>query len=110
MPERTSTGRSFSMAWRTRPPTRPGSLRRGEERLNFFPGPVALGSALPLSGPELAELYSTNETVSADDEAELGSPLPHVEQLPSPEEFENLVTERKRLAGQEPTSRDDLWA
>ena len=77
---------------------------------DFIPGPIELGCALPLSGPELAELYRTNVTVSADDEAELCSPLPPDERLPSPEEFENLLTERKRLAGQDLSSRDDLWA
>ena len=76
---------------------------------DFIPGPVKRGCALPLSEADLAELYRTNMTVSAEDEAELSGFLPDAGRLPSPDDFDNLVSERTKLAAQDFNYREDLW-
>jgi very-short-patch-repair endonuclease/DNA polymerase III delta prime subunit len=77
---------------------------------DFIPGQVEPGCALPLSERELAELYRTNMTVSAEDEVELSGSLPDAGRLPSPDDFDNLVSKRTRLAARDCTYREDLWA
>ncbi|PYT20277.1 MAG: hypothetical protein DMG57_42685 [Acidobacteria bacterium] len=76
---------------------------------DFILGPVEPGCALPLSERDLAELYRTNTTVSAEDEAELSGFLPDAGRLPSPDDFDNLVSERTKLAAQDFNYREDLW-
>ena len=77
---------------------------------DWIPGPAEPGCELPLSERELAELYRTNVTVSAADEAELSGSLPDAARLPSPDDFDNLVSDRTRLAAQDCNYREDLWA
>jgi len=76
---------------------------------DLIPGPVEPGCDLPLLKRELAELYRTNTTVTAEDEAELRGPLPDAGRLPSPDYFDNLVSERTTLAAQDFKYREDLW-
>jgi very-short-patch-repair endonuclease len=76
---------------------------------DYIPGPVEPGCALPLSERDLAELYRTNLTVSAEDEAELSGCLPDLGRLPSRDDFDNLISERTRLAAQDFSYRADLW-
>ncbi|HKW98041.1 MAG TPA: AAA domain-containing protein [Bryobacteraceae bacterium] len=77
---------------------------------DFIPGPVEPGAAMPLSDRDLAELYRTNVTVPAEDEAELSGPLPDAGRLPSPDDFDRLVSERTKLAAHDFHYREDLWA
>jgi very-short-patch-repair endonuclease len=60
---------------------------------DWIPGPVRMGSALPLTGSELAGLYRTNRTLTPEDEAELRLPLPEVTQLWPPEEVKRLLAD-----------------
>lgn len=59
--------------------------------LAYIPGKVDQKQPLPLTRPELAELYRTNEEISAEDERELALDLPEREELLSPVEFEELL-------------------
>jgi very-short-patch-repair endonuclease len=81
----------------------------GKGVYDYIPGPVEPGLALPLPEPDLAELYRTNRNISAEDEAELRGSLPDAGRLPSPDDFDNLISERTRLATQDFGYRADLW-
>jgi very-short-patch-repair endonuclease len=76
---------------------------------DYIPGPVEPACGLPLSDRDLTELYRTNLSVSAEDEAELSNSLPDAGRLPSPDDFDNLLLERTRLAAQDFGYRADLW-
>jgi hypothetical protein len=76
---------------------------------DYIPGPVEPCCALPLSLLDLTELYQTNVTVSAEDEAELSGALPEAGRLPSPDDFDSLLSERTRLAARDFRCREDLW-
>jgi very-short-patch-repair endonuclease len=81
----------------------------GKGAHDYIPGPVEPACAMPLSERDLAELYRTNLTVSAEDEAELSDSLPEAERLPYPDEFDNLLSEKTRLAAQDLGYRAELW-
>src|SRR6184192_430378 len=80
-----------------------------KETLGWIPGPVAAVAPLPLSPPELADLYRTNVTVTREDETELSGHLPELHDLPRPEDFEASVSERNRLGMEDLELRSDLW-
>jgi very-short-patch-repair endonuclease len=81
----------------------------GKSEHDYIPGPVEPGCALPLPDRDLAELYWTNRAISAEDEAELSDSLPDAARLPSPDDFDNLISERTRLAAQDLGYRSHLW-
>ena len=58
------------------------------ECLSYIPGHVRLHSPLPLSFEQLAELYRSNESISAADEKELSNDLPDPQTIMIPSEFE----------------------
>ncbi len=82
----------------------------GRNKFDYIPPPVEFGCPIPLSDPELSELYATSESVSWADETELRGLLPNPHQLPLPAEFEGLVQERSELENQDLRHRTDLWA
>ena len=65
---------------------------------DVIPGKVELYRVLPLSYKELQELYSSNTSVSIDEENELSFNLPNEQQFLSPSEFADLVNERQQFA------------
>ncbi|MEQ2129498.1 AAA domain-containing protein [Caldanaerobacter subterraneus KAk] len=65
-------------------------VTKGKGIHDWIPGPVELGEPLPLSIPELVELYQTNGAVTPEEEQELLSGLPSPENLVSPERFAEL--------------------
>jgi very-short-patch-repair endonuclease len=81
----------------------------GKGVYDYIPGPVEPGFHLPLPEQDLAALYHTNRTIPAEDEAELSDSLPDAGRLPTPDDFENLISERTRLAAQDFGYRTDLW-
>jgi very-short-patch-repair endonuclease len=81
----------------------------GKGRHDYIPGPVEPGCACPLSEHDLVELYGTNLTVPAADEVELSDSLPDAARLLSPDDFDNLLSERTRLSAQDFGYRADLW-
>jgi len=80
---------------------------RGQD--DWIPGPVSLGTPLPLSVADLIDLYRTNVTVTPEDERELVGTLPSPDELLAPVEFEHLIEERRRLADEDLRLREDLW-
>jgi very-short-patch-repair endonuclease len=80
-----------------------------KEFFGWVPGPVAAVAPLPLSPAELTDLYRTNVSLSAEDEAALSGPLPEMHDLPRPEDFESSVSERNRLGMADLDFRSDLW-
>ncbi|MDQ2644020.1 MAG: AAA family ATPase [Myxococcota bacterium] len=84
-------------------------VTEGTERHQWIPGPIAAGAPLPLSVAEFGELYASNG-VSADDEAEAASPLPHTGSLPSSEEFGRWCDERRRLADEPRDTHAHRWS
>jgi len=84
-------------------------IAREAEVNGWIPGPVQADIELPLSGGELAELYATNRSISPDVESELSGQLPGPGELPSPNDFEELLRERTRLEHANREFRSDLW-
>src|SRR5215471_8928088 len=80
-----------------------------KEFYGWIPGPVAAVAPLPLSSSELSDLYRTNVSLSAEDEAALSGPLPEMHDLPRPEDFDSSVSERNRLRMEDLGFRSDLW-
>ena len=88
------------------------AARKAAQEKEFYgwvPGPVAVVAPFPLSSGELTDLYRTNVSLSAEDEAALSGPLPEMQDLPQPEDFESSVSERNRLAMEDLDFRSDLW-
>ncbi|MDY5238004.1 AAA domain-containing protein [Bacteroides helcogenes] len=65
------------------------------EDLSYIPGRVRLDTPLPMSFAELAELYRSNELLSAEDESELTKDIPCPEAILSPAEFAHAVETAK---------------
>ena len=80
-----------------------------KEFYGWVPGPVAAVAPLPLSPGELTDLYRTNVSLSAEDEAALSGQLPEMHDLPRVEDFEASVSERNRLDMEDLDFRSDLW-
>jgi hypothetical protein len=91
-----------------------GSLRGGAENRKeaevngWIPGPVQPMSSYRFLAVN-AELYATNRSISPDVESELSGQLPGAGELPSPNDFEELLRERVRLEHANPEFRSDLW-
>lgn len=79
------------------------------ETNDWIPAPITAGVALPLSQGELIDLYRTNAVLSSDDELELNQELPNPKQLKTPEDFDRMVEETRRLASLALNIRPDLW-
>ena len=84
-------------------------VAREVEVNGWIPGLVQVGITPPLSGGELAELYATNRSISADIENELSGHLPEPGELPVPADFEALALEKTRLEQANHEFRADLW-
>lgn len=76
---------------------------------DWIPSPVEAGAGLPLSEAEVIDLYQTNADLGPEDEAELARVLPNPEEVPTPEEFERIITEKQELDRQDLDFRSDLW-
>ena len=71
------------------------------ENLSYIPGKVRLRTPLPLTFAQLANLYRSNESLSAEDEIELANNLPSPEQIMQPDDFsatlENLRSVQNKI-------------
>lgn len=85
-------------------------IKAGNDQHDWIPGPVELGSALPLSPAEIAALYQTNARVSQADERELGRGRPDLKTLPTPSEFRRVVDEIETLRREDLRLREELWS
>ena len=77
---------------------------------DIIPGAVLAHDALPLAFDELAELYSSNDQVSAEEEQQLACRLPELDAIWSKEKFTQLINsfnENKKLM--EKFAQDNKW-
>ncbi len=84
-------------------------VARERDTCSWIPAPVALGTQLPLSEVELADLYRTNASLSKEDEGELGCALPDPSSLIAPSAFTDLVVEREALSGEDRELGAEYW-
>lgn len=75
----------------------------------WIPSPVSSQEPLPLTAAEFVDLYRTNGSVTAQDEQELGVPLPEPRAIMAPVEFERLLTDRLALSREDLGHGKDLW-
>ncbi len=107
---RTDEYRDIVIAGRTLRPSEAARFVRAKESIcSWVPSPLTYGAPIPLSEPEVAELYSTNRLVSQADEAELLQPLPDAGQILGPMDFENAVSRIAQLERSETDFKADLW-
>jgi very-short-patch-repair endonuclease len=59
----------------------------GAGKLDWIPGPVALGEPCPLSQEDTCELYASNATTIPDDDNYVDNALPETADIPTPHEF-----------------------
>jgi len=75
----------------------------------WIPGPLPEAAELPLSRDEVEELYSLNSSLSPQEEALLGGPLPPLATFPSPKDFASLYDELAALEKTRPKADDEFW-
>ncbi len=80
---------------------------RGEH--DWLPGPLAEGADPPLSREEALELYRLNASLSPEQEAVLGAPLPDLASLPNPKRFASLYDEVAVLEKQRAHEAQQGW-
>lgn len=64
--------------------------------LSYIPGNVKEFNAFPLSNEDLQFLYTTNETVSVEDELSFTNGHPEIEKIPAPELFTKIIDNRQK--------------
>lgn len=74
-------------------------VRKHKEISDWIPRPLKPLTALTLSATDVSRLYATNAELSDQDIAELQCELPIVSDLPTPDDFQALVSETDNLAG-----------
>lgn len=75
---------------------------------DWIPGPVKLGSSMPITHLEVTALYQTN-SISPSDEKELNSNRPNLSNLPSVNDFAGLVQELKKSRTQDVIFGKEYW-
>ena len=68
-----------------------------QDDLSYIPGKVRADSMLPLSYEELIELYRSNKELTAFDEGELSSKIIDPHSLISPDDFNSIVANKKKI-------------
>jgi very-short-patch-repair endonuclease len=75
----------------------------------WLPGPLKVGAELPLSVEELGFLYGTNHQFTFAEERDATDPLPDLESLPTPGQFESLCAEYRDLLASDLRFKVDWW-
>lgn len=102
--------RELSVGGKTYPPSDAARIvQAGNGKDDWIPAPVLLGYDLPLSEKEIAELYSTSQLVTPEDEHDLVSSIPEPELLKPSHEFDSLVIELLGLQRTDLKERNELW-
>jgi very-short-patch-repair endonuclease len=84
-------------------------VRQHVDEYGWLPGPVETGVSLPLSLEEIVSLFSTNRTVSAQDEQEMIVHLPETDLFISAPLFSRIIDEQAQLQKDGLDHRRDLW-
>ncbi len=102
--------RELSVGGKTYSPSQAARIvREGNGKDDWIPAPALLGNDLPLSEKEIAELYSTSQLVTTEDEHDLASSIPEPELLKPSHEFDALVKEILGLQRTDLNERSELW-
>jgi very-short-patch-repair endonuclease/DNA polymerase III delta prime subunit len=75
----------------------------------WVPGPASPGAPLPISMGDLIDLYHTNTSVGRQQEIELSGSLPDPSEIPNPEDFRAILTERERLNKEDLSVGSQFW-
>lgn len=78
-------------------------------RHDWIPGPVKLGTSLPLTLQELVRLYALGSSFTAEEERDAGLPLPDLSDLPSERQFQVMVSEYQDLQVRDLSAGQDRW-
>ena len=84
-------------------------IAQRREKDSWIPASIIAGAALPLHKSELVALYSSNATVTRDEEYEIGYPLPELDKLITPTDIEQKLLAQQQISLQEKQYRQDLW-
>jgi energy-coupling factor transporter ATP-binding protein EcfA2 len=84
-------------------------IKAGAERDGWIPGPIEPLVPCPLAEAEVRQLYSSQSTLTAHDEAQLAIPQPALEHLVQPADFLLLAEERAGADSLAQNHRPDLW-
>jgi len=84
-------------------------VAEGSRAHSWVPEPVILSEPMPLGSDEIAVLYGTNATVSADDQQSLSLWMPEPGGLLHPDDFEELVRERQSIEGADRAFGSEFW-
>lgn len=76
----------------------------------WIPGPLKQGAPPPLNETELAELYSTNISISHEEELCISEELPNLENILSPNMLRELVARLNEIDREIASTHLDLWA
>ena len=85
-------------------------VARQETSDGWIPGLLEAGAPLPVSQEEVISLYSTNRSISREDEHELDGTLPQLSDYPTPAKFAEMIQDLGTLADQPRNTRPDLWS
>lgn len=84
-------------------------VKNHENADNWIPGPVSLGTTIPLSYEEITTLYSTN-VISVLDERELSCSRPGIELFPSIHEYSRLIKDLEMVNSKNVKFGDMFWS
>ena len=85
-------------------------VREGLGKSDWIPAPIVSSASLPLTDAEMAELYASSVHISAQEERELDGRLPDLAMFPSPDMWQNLLTESAECQAQAESDVAGLWS
>ncbi len=84
-------------------------IAQTRESDGWLPGPLISGAAMPLTRGEVLTLYSTNGTITPEEEREMNLLLPEPGKLPPPIDFAQRVHEQAQLRAANLHYQENLW-
>ncbi|MBP6859078.1 MAG: AAA family ATPase [Candidatus Magasanikbacteria bacterium] len=84
-------------------------VREHEAVDGWIPGPVNLGTGLPITSTEVIELYQTNKTINFEDEREFSSQRPDLSKLPTVTEFSKLEIDIREASAKDIIFGKEYW-
>lgn len=84
-------------------------IARTREKDDWLPGPLTSGAVMPLTRSEILTLYSTNETITPEEERDMNLLLPEPGNIPPPVDLAQSIREQAQLHNEHLHYREDLW-
>jgi hypothetical protein len=85
-------------------------VKADAQRDGWIPGPLQRGVLCPLTDLEVRQLYSSNDTLTPWEEAQLSVPQPVLAQPVTPADFRLLAAEKAGADSRAQAHRPELWA